>query len=337
MIEPDHSTMSRHQKPDHDPRAEAACWFARAQSGELDAEQQTALEAWRRADNRNRREYEALGRVWEAARKIPAERLRVLAEEPAQPTPAVQKPGILWRAPLAYVAVIIVVITATYAAHLWRQAQPTFMASLETARGERKRITLPDGSVIEMNVNSRGDANYYKDRRAVTLVNGEMLFAVRPDSARPFTIDAGSGKITVVGTRFNVRRDDDEVTVSVSQGIVEISGRGHGAPVRLTAGLGAHVDAGGHLQEPKPVDVTAVAAWRDGKLVFDGATLTEVVREVMRYRESPIRIADVKVAQLRLSSTFNVNDTGALLNALPKILPVKVNTLPDGSVEIRGR
>ena len=51
-----------------------------------------------------------------------------------------------------------------------------------------------------------------------------MLFAVRPDSARPFTIDAGSGKITVVGTRFNVRRDDDEVTVSVSQGIVEISG-----------------------------------------------------------------------------------------------------------------
>ena len=43
VISTDHSTMSRHQKPDHDPRAEAACWFARAQSGELDAEQQTAL------------------------------------------------------------------------------------------------------------------------------------------------------------------------------------------------------------------------------------------------------------------------------------------------------
>jgi transmembrane sensor len=336
MIEPYHSAMSHRPKSDDEARAEAARWFARVQAGEMDADERRALEDWRRRDSKNQREYEALERVWNTAQKIPAERLRALAEEPPKAAPKGQQRGASWRAPLAYAAGCSVVIAAALAAYSWYQAQPTFAVSLETARGERKRVSLPDGSMIEMNVSSRGDAGYYRARRAITLTTGEMLFTVERDPTRPFTIDAGNGKITVIGTRFNVRRDGDEVSVTVSEGTVEVSGRDNSARFRLTAGLGAQVDAAGRVQEPRPIDVTAVTAWRDGKLIFDGATLAEVVREVMRYRERPIRITDARIAQLRLSSIFSINDTDALLSALPKILPVEVNMLADGSVEIRG-
>jgi transmembrane sensor len=247
------------------------------------------------------------------------------------------RPRVWWGGQLACAAGLLLLVAVALVIHGWRKSQPEFSVNLETGRGERKRVSLPDGSVIEINVSSRGTAAYYDDLRTVTLTAGEMLFTVHPDSARPFTVDAGSGRITVVGTRFNAFRDGAEVSVSVGDGTVELSGAVDVEPVRLTAGFAASVDERGRIENPQRIDIAAVGAWREGKLVFDGATLAEVVREVMRYREKPIRIADSRISQLRLSSIFSANDTDALLSALPKILPVRVATLPDGSVEIRGR
>ena len=74
--------------------------------------------------------------------------------------------------------------------------------------------------------------------------------------------------------------------------------------------------------------------WRDGRLVFNGASLAEVAREVSRYRAQPLRVGSPEVAKMRLTSVFRVDDTNALLMALPHLLPVKVRTLADGSSEI---
>ena len=140
--------MSRHRKPDHDPRAEAACWFARANPASWTPNNKPL---WKHGSEpmRNRREYEALGRVWEAARKIPpkdyASWRKSRAAEPQC------KNRQYCGARLAYVSVIIVVITATYAARLWRQARQTFMSKFRNCAGEHKRITLPDSSSREMN------------------------------------------------------------------------------------------------------------------------------------------------------------------------------------------
>lgn len=336
-MERKHSTRHQQRQRDEAAGATAARWFVRAHSGEMSADERRALEEWLRAARRNQQEYTALEKVWEAAQSIPAAKLRALAAAPTNTGRHRPLRRPLWRMVLASMAVCLIMIATGWAVRSWYQAQPLFWVHFETTRNERKREVLPDGSVIEMNVNSRGTVGYYHNRRVVLLATGEMLFTVTRDATRPFTIDVGSGTLTVVGTRFNVRRDGDAVTVAVREGVVEVAGRAQAGTVRLTAGLRTHINAQGSVQQPQRVESSAVGAWRDGKLVFDGAPLAEAVREVMRYRERPISLADAHVAQLRLSSIFNINDTDAFLRALPRILPITVHTLPDGSVEIRGR
>ena len=85
------------------------------------------------------------------------------------------------------------------------------------------------------------------------------------------------------------------------------------------------------------VNPEELTAWRNGKLVFNNATLVDVAREVSRYREQPLRVSTAAVGNLRLTSVFNSSDTDALLKALPHILPVALRTLPDGSQEIISR
>jgi transmembrane sensor len=316
------------------PRDAAAHWFARVQSGDMDVAEQVEFETWRTADDLHAREYASLQRIWNVAKQIPSERLRALAENGEFRGRRTSASGRWRHAGVAAVCLIVVGMVA--GVYQWQQMQPVFTAGVGTMLGERRSIALPDGSSMDVNTQTRVQIRYYRDRRIVELVAVEATFSVDPDAQRPFIVDAGKGSVRVTGTRFNVRRDGEAVTVAVLSGRVEVSGvaRAVDAPAVLTAGQAVHVDAQGRVGESHLADVAALAAWREGKLVFDDASLAYVVREVARYRAQPIRLSGADVAQLRLSSTFSVNNTDALLEALPRVLPVKVRTLPDGSAEI---
>jgi transmembrane sensor len=205
-----------------------------------------------------------------------------------------------------------------------------YVATVQTEFGERKRVALPDGSVLDLNTQSRVAVKFFRDRRTVALESGEAMFSVEHDAGKPFLVHAGERSIRVTGTRFNVRRDGDGASVFVLSGHVEISA----LPGTVLAQLSAGDALGAGATAPHRADVAALTAWRDGRLVFDDVPLAEVVREVSRYRRLPIRIDGEGIAGMRMSSTFSLNDTDALLAALPRILPVAVRRLPDGSAEI---
>ncbi|WP_237717208.1 FecR family protein [Cupriavidus basilensis] len=212
------------------------------------------------------------------------------------------------------------------------------MASFSTAPGERQRVTLPDGSVVELNTRTRLSVRFEPGLRAVTLADGEAMFEVAHANERPFVVDAGSGTVTVTGTRFDVRRDGAEVAVAVESGSVGVQGRS-AAPsaAHLSAGLGTRIAGDGRVAPAAAVDLGAAMAWREGKLLFKDQPLSLVAAEVSRYRRSPVRISDAGTGALRLSSVFRADDTDALLAALPRFLPVGVRTLADGSTEIFSR
>jgi transmembrane sensor len=211
-----------------------------------------------------------------------------------------------------------------------------YSAEFATALGERKHVALPDGSVIDLNSRSRLQVRFEKDRRLIELSEGEAMFSVQHDTARPFVVEAGSGKVTVTGTRFDVRRDVTQTRVAVEQGTVKVQGRNAADNqfINLTAGLGTHVDAEGKVAAAYAVNPAELTAWRSGKLVFNNASLGEVAAEVSRYRDKPLTVSNPAVASLRLTSVFKSDNTDALLKALPNILPVAVRTLADGSQEI---
>ncbi len=163
------------------------------------------------------------------------------------------------------------------------------------------------------------------------------MFSVQHDTSRPFVVQAG--KVTVTGTRFDVRRASAETRVVVEQGTVKVQGRDAADKdfINLTAGLGTHVDAQGKVAAAYGVNPAELTAWRNGKLVFNNASLADVAEQVSRYREKPLKVASPAVGNLRLTSVFKPDNTDALLKALPNILPVAVRTLDDGSQEITSK
>jgi transmembrane sensor len=310
-------------------RDDAARWFVRLQEPAIEADEQQRFDAWLNEHPQHRDEFQLLQGLWSAADLLSAPRLEALAETP---------PNRRQRRPLLRYAVAASVLAVALGLGLFSGLNHPggYRAEFATALGERKHVALPDGSVIDLNSRSRLQVRFEQDRRLIELSEGEAMFSVAHDTSRPFVVEAGSGKVTVTGTRFDVRRDVAQTRVAVEQGTVKVQGRDAADDqfISLSAGLGTHVDAQGQVAAAYAVNPAELTAWRSGKLVFNNASLSEVAAEVSRYREKPLTVANPAVASLRLTSVFKSDNTDALLKALPSILPVAVRTLADGSQEI---
>ncbi|QXI10125.1 FecR family protein [Pseudomonas zeae] len=310
-------------------RDDAARWFVRLQEPAIEADEQQRFDAWLNEHPQHRDEFQLLQGLWSAADLLSAPRLEALAETP---------PNRRQRRPLLRYAVAASVLAVALGLGLFSGLNHPggYRAEFATALGERKHVALPDGSVIDLNSRSRLQVRFEQDRRLIELSEGEAMFSVAHDTARPFVVEAGSGKVTVTGTRFDVRRDVAQTRVAVEQGTVKVQGRdaSDNQFISLTDGLGTHVDAQGQVAAAYAVNPAELTAWRGGKLVFNNASLSEVAAEVSRYREKPLTVTNPAVASLRLTSVFKSDNTDALLKALPSILPVAVRTLADGSQEI---
>jgi transmembrane sensor len=310
-------------------RDDAARWFVRLQEPAVSADEQQRFDAWLNQHPQHRDEFQLLQGLWSAADLLPAPRLKALVETP--PTRRERRPMLRYAVAASVLAVALGLGLFSGLNH-----PGGYRAEFATALGERKHVALPDGSVIDLNSRSRLQVRFEQDRRVIELSEGEAMFSVAHDTSRPFVVETGNGKVTVTGTRFDVRRDVTQTRVAVEQGTVKVQGRE--APdnqfINLTAGLGTAVDAQGKVAAAYAVNAAELTAWRSGKLVFNNASLSEVVAEVSRYREKPLTVANPTVASLRLTSVFKSDNTDALLKALPSILPVAVRTLADGSQEI---
>ena len=318
--------MNQGHSPQEAAREQAAEWFARVQDAPLLPEQQACFDAWLAQDPLHRDEYDLLGQLWQAADLVPRARLEALCVEDQVST--LPRRRFVQRA----LAASVLAAAVGLGWFGWQQHGLNYQEHLQTGLGERRQVELPDGSHLEINGRTRLDVRFSAGQRDIRLEQGEVMFSVAHDSSRPFVVDAGHGTVTVTGTRFDVRRDAGQTRVAVEQGSVRVQGQGDSKAL-LSAGLGAHIDAAGAVAAPYKVDAAALTAWRSGKLVFTDASLAQVAEEVSRYREQPLKVAP-KVAALRLSSTFRIDDTDALLRALPSILPVTVVAHADGSHEI---
>ena len=308
-------------------RDAAATWFARVQGQTLSVAEQAEFEAWRSRHPSHEAEYQWLANLWSATDLLPRARLQALCEVPA--------PRHSRRSFLAYgLAASIVAVAA--GAGIWMQLQASagYHATFATELGERRTLTLPDGSAIELNGRSLVRISYEGRQRIVELERGEGMFNVAHDADRPFVVQAGAGRVTVTGTRFDVLREGDQARVAVESGHVRVQGASPDAVVNLTAGLGTVVDDRGLVAAAQPVNTRALTAWRKGQLVFEDASLEDVAAQVSRYRDKPLWVSTPAVARMRLTSVFKTNDTDALLKALPQILPVAIMTRADGSLEI---
>jgi len=318
-------------------RDQAVVWYTRERLGTLDADARQARDAWLAADPDHARQYESVQAVWRVADTVPDADLRdMLAQTETQSeSRSGFRPAHAGRRRFALglsAACALLVTAGVLGPRLWAP-EADYTQTLATAKGERHRIVLPDGSLLELNTDTRAKVALYADRREVELLAGEILFTVSPDAARPFTVHTGQSQVRVTGTRFNVRRDGDAVALAVEEGSVAFTAGAwwNRSTRNLTAGYVLRLAPGQALAAPHQENVAAITAWQRGRLVFRDTPLSQVVAELNRYLQDPLRIDDKRLAQLRVAGTLPIDDPESVLAVLPRIAPVMVLYPADGS------
>jgi transmembrane sensor len=208
-----------------------------------------------------------------------------------------------------------------------------------TGVGERRTVTLEDGTRIELNAASRLTVRFERHARRVRLDDAQAFFDVAKDARRPFLIEAGDTGVRVVGTRFDVRRREGLVTVAVQRGLVEVrpGSPDDAEPLRLTPGQGvSHREGAAGEARVAPVPVDEVAGWREGRLIYRDQPLSRIVSDLNRLFPRPVKLADARAANLRLSGVLIVDDQDAMVDRLSHLLPVRATTTKDAIV-IRAR
>ncbi len=183
-------------------------------------------------------------------------------------------------------------------------------------------FTLPDSSSVTLAPGSTLSLQKHKDKRLVQMT-GKVYFNVRHDDRAPFRVDAGSGFVKVLGTRFQVD-SRDPISVSVVSGKVLFSAiRSGEEALILTKGQSAVLDPAAS----RPVEITPKhpnpAAWATGEFIYDNTPLPEVLSELSEYYDVTLVAFDAGHSSgesRSLSGEFSTSSLQEILNLINSAL-----------------
>jgi transmembrane sensor len=184
----------------------------------------------------------------------------------------------------------------------WTYLSDYPFADQRTGTGERKRFNTPDGTQIDLAARSRLSIDFTDSSRRITLHQGEAFFNVAKDG-RPFSVEAGEGVTTALGTSFGVRLRGPEARVIVVEHTIRVSLRY--SAVNVDAGY--EVEYGATLGPVQQGDANEELSWREGRLVFNGTPLSEVVQALNLWRRGRIVVLDRDLAQRPVTFIADVN------------------------------
>lgn len=294
-----------------DALEQAAEWLVRLQDGASSADR-AACEAWRNSDPQH-----AL--AWQRAERL-MDKLGTLPPEVAMPVLNRAPSATARRAAVTRIVALLLTAPAAWGGWRYAQSQP-WAGDIHTATGERRTVTLADGTSVTLNTASAIDVRYTAAERRIVLRNGEILVRSGPaQDARPLRVATDEGTMQPLGTVFNVRRHESSTGLAVLEGAVRITPAGSiNAAQVIGAGSQTRFNQR-HVAPPCPADTT-LAAWTTGMLLADQMRLDALAAELSRYRNGVLRI-DPAVAALRVSGAFPVADSERTLDMLVSTYPV---------------
>ncbi|ROM56600.1 sensor protein [Pseudomonas canadensis] len=193
-------------------------------------------------------------------------------------------------------------------------------ADIRTGTGERRAVTLDDGSELLLNAQSAADIQFDPQRRLIRLREGELLAKVASDRIRPFLIQTDQTRLRAYGNRFQVREREGMGQVIALNGAVEIDGQ-NGERLQLAAGHEVHYDRAGF--GPVQASSSGATAWVDGFLQVRDRPLAEVIDALRPYHNGVLRL-DPAVAGLRVSGLYRLDNPQQILDTLARTLPIHI-------------
>lgn len=301
-----------------DPRIldEAAQWLARQHAPDFSEAEQADLTRWRGRSRQHEEVWRHAEQLQSRLGSVPGAVGMAVLNRP-RPSPSRRQ---LLRA-VAWLVVTPAVGWLGYRHTPWR----TWTADHRTATGERRVITLADGSRVHLNTASAISVRMDGDERLISHHAGEILVETshRPEyAAQAFVVQTAEGRMQALGTRFTVRKHEQGTTVAVLEGAVRVTPAS--STLSAVVQAGERMDFDQHRTHRVAPLAPQAASWTLGVLYAQNLRLQDFLIEVGRYREGILR-CDADVADLRVSGTYQLHDTDSILALLEQTLPVRLH------------
>lgn len=294
---------------------EAIDWMVHLRSGEADAADIERHRGWCAADVQNAAAWtQVQGAVQGAVMPL----LDAGAGSRAAARSVLERPP-RRRAMGAALGFGAVALTAAWTArHRWPAAG--LLADLRTGTGERRNVTLADGSRLQLNAGSAVDVDFRSDRRVLRLRAGELIVQVAPEAQRPFSVLTAEGEVQALGTRFLVRQESGRTLAMVLQHSVAVRTMNRDS-LTLQAGQAAYFS--NDQVDVVRLDLQGAAGWERGMLVANDQPLSEVIDALRPYRAGFIRLSP-QAGNLRVLGAFPLDDSEQVLESLAQTLPIRL-------------
>ncbi len=322
---------------------QAAQWIVQLSADDTDRREaaQRGFDAWKQADPRHAAMAERLesfvGRV---------RRMRGADDDKNNARPARAALDAVFSAPgkrrqrtgshraKRIVATMMLALSVAVPAWLATKMYPLhyLMADVRSATGQWETRVLEDGTRITLNSASAVNLHYDAGRRALELVQGEILLDVAKDPGRPFIVETAQGSIRALGTRFVVGREADATVLSMLESRVEVRSatqavNDDGAMI-VSASQRVRMTAGG-IGAIERIDARSIAdAWKFHQLVVHDQSLPQVLDALDRHRPGVISYDRAALEGIKVSAVLPLDDTGRALQLLNSSFPrLRIRTL----------
>ena len=285
----------------------AAQWLALLESGAANARDHARLQHWRDSDSQHEQ-------AWQQVQQL-RERFAVLP--PALAMASLDRPALDRRQLLKRTLAVAAVTPSAW----WVSRQlpwHRWAADERTATGEWRTLALVNGGSLRLNTATAVDI----DRAAgtVRLLEGEL--ALKVPGPQTTTLLTSVGEVRLGTGEICARQLDDGCRIAVLKGIAQVLPH-KGLELQLHAGQQVSVHARG-ADRVEPFDVLQLG-WCDGVVTALNQPLGEFLTELRRYRPGVLRWPP-QVAALRVTGSFQLDDTDRILSLLSASLPIEVQS-----------
>lgn len=230
---------------------------------------------------------------------------------------------------IGWVAVMLLplFILSTFYLYNEKSQRQSDEITVSTAQGEKANVTLPDGTVVSLNSESKltyAAKMYNKESRQLHF-SGEGYFVVAKDENRPFLIDAKGLRVKVLGTKFNlsVRDSKPNAELFLESGSVQFTSLLKKEAVIIKPNQKVIMNQLTGKMTVKDETLNDAPTWRKNEIIFRNVPLNEVIKGIENIYNVRIKINKTGDALDVFTGTLVTDDLNGVLEVLERTYNLK--------------
>lgn len=222
--------------------------------------------------------------------------------------------------------------------YLYTGTAYTYTQAIHSQNKIIHNIQMPDNSLISLDAKTNIKVLYSKNKREVILKKGTAVFQVSPNKNRPFYVRSDAILVKVLGTKFEVSKEEEKTKISVLEGVVAIR-QGVKDKTRILARLEKgdilYTSDSGKDKTLTKNNANEIALWRDEKLIFKQTDLKDVIQQFSKYTKFDIHLNIIGKDTYPITGEFGVYEFDKFLDFLPLVYPIKIDKIKENQVILK--